>query len=157
MKIHFHIIWMFIFATFQQPYISTRKRIKDSLLRQKSQFRNFIKTWQIYVNSYEKPPIFGYWVIWYKEWPLSGNDERNFYFSRKLQKITTYNLRSGNHLARKNIWTTQYGIESVSNLGAKLWNLLPGEIKSSSFLTVFKNKISNGLLKYVDASFVRYI
>ena len=88
---------------------------------------------------------------------LSGNDERNFYFSRKLQKITTYNLRSGNHLARKNIWTTQYGIESVSNLGAKLWNLLSGEIKSSSFLTVFKNKINNGLLKYVDASFVRHI
>ena len=68
-----------------------------------------------------------------------------------------YNLRSGNHLARKNIRTTQYGIESVSNLGAKLWNLLSGEIKSSSFLTVFKNKINNGLLKYVDASFVRHI
>ena len=88
---------------------------------------------------------------------LSGNDERNFYFPRKLQKITTYNLRSGNHLARKNIWTTQYGVESVSNLGAKLWNLLSGETKSSSFLTVFKKKINNGLLKYVDASFVRHI
>ena len=47
----------------------------------------------------------------------------------------------GNHLARKNIRTTQYGIESVSNLGAKLWNLLPGKIKNSSSLTVFKNKI----------------
>ena len=54
----------------------------------------------------------------------------------------TDNLRSGNHLARKNIRTTQYGIESVSNLGAKLWwNLLPREIKNSSSLTVFKNKI----------------
>ena len=35
----------------------------------------------------------------------------------------------------------QYGIESVSNLGAKLWNPLPGEIKNSSSLTIFKNKI----------------
>ena len=39
------------------------------------------------------------------------------------------NLRRGNLLAQKNIQTTQYGIESVLNLGAKLWYLLPGEIK----------------------------
>ena len=58
-----------------------------------------------------------------------------------FQENETYNLRSGNHLARKNIRTTQYGIESVSNLGAKLWNLLPREIKNSSSLTVSKNKI----------------
>ena len=45
-----------------------------------------------------------------------------------FQESETYNFRSVNHLARKNIRTTQYGIESVSNLGAKLWNLLAGEI-----------------------------
>ena len=60
-----------------------------------------------------------------------------------FQESETYNSRSGNHLARKNIRTTQYGIESIANLGAKLWNLLPGEIKNSSSLTVFKNKIRN--------------
>ena len=54
-------------------------------------------------------------------------------------------MRSGNHLARKNIRTTQFGIKSVSNLGTKLWNLLSGEIKNSSSLTVFKNKIRNGI------------
>ena len=37
-----------------------------------------------------------------------------------FQENETYNLRSGNHLARKNIRTAQYGIESVSNLGTKL-------------------------------------
>ena len=58
-----------------------------------------------------------------------------------FHKNETYNLRSGNHLAQENIRTTQYGIESVSNLEAKLWNLLPREIKNSSSLTVFKNKI----------------
>ena len=36
-----------------------------------------------------------------------------------FQGNETYNLRSGNHLARKNIRVTQYGIESVSNLRAK--------------------------------------
>ena len=40
----------------------------------------------------------------------------------------TYNRRSGNHLARKNIGTTQYGIESVSNLVAR--DLLQGEFKN---------------------------
>ena len=58
-----------------------------------------------------------------------------------FQENGTDNLRSGNHLARKNIRATQYGIESVSNLGAKLWSLLPREIKNSSSLTVFKCKI----------------
>ena len=58
-----------------------------------------------------------------------------------FQENETYSLRSGNHLAQKNIGTTQYGIESVSNSGAKLWNLLPREIKNSSSFTVFYNKI----------------
>ena len=34
----------------------------------------------------------------------------------------------------------QCGIESVSNLGAKLWNPLPGEIKKSSSLFAFKQE-----------------
>ena len=64
-----------------------------------------------------------------------------------FQENETYNLRSGNHLARKNIRTTQYGIESISNLGAKLCNLLPGEIIYSSSLTVFINKIRKWTLE----------
>ena len=36
--------------------------------------------------------------------------------------------------------TTQYGIKSYSNLEAKLWDLLPGKIKNSAALSVFKNK-----------------
>ena len=64
-----------------------------------------------------------------------------------ILKNEIYNLRSGNHFARKNIRTTQYGIEGVSNLGAKLWNLLPGEIENNSSLTVFKNKIRKWTLE----------
>ena len=58
-----------------------------------------------------------------------------------FQENETYNLKSGNHLARKNIRTAKYGIESVSNFEAKLWNLLPRDIKNISSFTVFKNKI----------------
>ena len=35
----------------------------------------------------------------------------------------------------------QYGIQSVSILGAKICDLLPGETKNSSPLFLFKNKI----------------
>ena len=33
----------------------------------------------------------------------------------------TYNLRSGKHLSRVNV----YGTESIGNLAAKIWNLVP--------------------------------
>ena len=73
-----------------------------------------------------------------------------------FQENETYNLRSRNHLARKNIRTTQYGIESVSNLGAKLWHLLPGKIKNSSSSPFSKIK----LVKWIPEKcpcFVRHI
>ena len=63
-----------------------------------------------------------------------------------FRECETCNLSGGYHLAQKNIQTAQYGIESVSNLGAKLWNLLPGDIN-----------LENGLLKNVHVSFVRHI
>ena len=46
-----------------------------------------------------------------------------------FQENEIQNLRNGNRLARKNIRITQFRIESVSNLGVKLWDLLPVEIK----------------------------
>ena len=59
-----------------------------------------------------------------------------FVFSRKWN----LQFKEWQSFSTKEIRTTQYGIESVSNLGVKLWNLLPREIKNSSSLTVFKNK-----------------
>ena len=63
-----------------------------------------------------------------------------------FQENEIYNLRIGNYLAWKNIQTTQYGIESVSNIGAKLWALLQREIKNSS-LSVFENEIRKQILE----------
>ena len=65
----------------------------------------------------------------------------------------TYNLRSGNHLTRRNIRTTHYGIEIISNLGAKIWDLLPGEIKNASSLSVFKTKIKKWIPKKRPCNF----
>ena len=40
-----------------------------------------------------------------------------------------------------NIRTEHYGKETLSYLGPKIWNLIPGDIKSSTTLRIFKNKI----------------
>ena len=44
-----------------------------------------------------------------------------------FQKNEDYNLRSGTHLASRNKKTILFGKETVSNLGAKIWTLLPEE------------------------------
>ena len=33
------------------------------------------------------------------------------------------------HLSRVNVHSTQYGTESIGNLGAKTWNLVPAHMK----------------------------
>ena len=58
-----------------------------------------------------------------------------------FQENENYNLRSGTHLASRNIRRTLLGKETVSNLGAKIWPLLPEELKNASSLQVFKNKL----------------
>ena len=37
--------------------------------------------------------------------------------------------------------TVRYGNETLRSLGAKIWNILPNDIKSSPNLITFKNKI----------------
>ena len=52
-----------------------------------------------------------------------------------------YELRSGVHLPSRNSRTVFFGTESIMNLEAKLWNMVPQNIKSSESLNVFKSKI----------------
>ena len=53
--------------------------------------------------------------------------------SLEIMKIILFfkkmKIRSGNHLAQKDIQITQYKIENSSNLEAKLWDLLTGSKK----------------------------
>ena len=59
----------------------------------------------------------------------------------------TYNLRSGMHLSRINMHFTQYGTESIGNLGAKIWNLVPVHMKDLKALSTFKNQIKKWIPK----------
>ena len=56
-------------------------------------------------------------------------------------KNTMYNIRGGGKLKMSNIKTTNYGSETISYLGPKVWDLVPNEIKSISSLDVFERKI----------------
>ena len=56
-------------------------------------------------------------------------------------KSNTYNLRSAKHISRVNVDSAPYGTESIGNLGAKVWNLVPVHMKDLKALSTFKNQI----------------
>ena len=52
-----------------------------------------------------------------------------------------YELKSGVHIPTRNSRTVFFGTESIMNLGAKLWNMVPVNMKSSESLNILKSKI----------------
>ena len=56
-------------------------------------------------------------------------------------KNYAYKLRCDNCLSRSNIHSTHFGIESIANIAAKIWNKMPNQIKETCSLTIFKSKI----------------
>ena len=58
-----------------------------------------------------------------------------------FRDINSHNLRSGTYLSRPIFHTTHYRTESITNLGANVWELVPQNIKVANFLSSFKNKI----------------
>ena len=58
-----------------------------------------------------------------------------------IAKIPQYSLRNGSQMQLPKVRTTTFGIETISYLGGKLWHKLSTEIKESSNLAQFKNRI----------------
>ena len=56
-------------------------------------------------------------------------------------KDIRYSLRKGEVLTSYNVKTKSYGIDSISYLAPKIWNILPFEIKNSQSLKVFKRRV----------------
>ena len=69
--------------------------------------------------------------------PIIMNEVFNF------QENERYNLRSGIHLASRNMHTAHFGTDTISSLGPKLWKLIPDKIKHASTLSAFKAKIKS--------------
>ena len=63
-----------------------------------------------------------------------------------ISKNSAYELRCGNCLSRSNIHSTHFGIESIANIAAKIWNKILNEIKDVTSIAAFlKVKLKNGL------------
>ena len=58
-----------------------------------------------------------------------------------LSENSSYNIRSGITVNRRNIRTSKLGFETVSSIGAIFWNDLPDELKYADRLKIFKQKI----------------
>ena len=66
------------------------------------------------------------------------------------QKNENYDLRSGTHLANRYMHTAHFWTDTITNLGPKLWNLVPDEIKNATPLSVFKSRIKTLITAHVD-------
>ena len=53
----------------------------------------------------------------------------------------THNLRSGQLQERRHNRTTNFGVESISTLGTKIWTLVPENLGQSTSLNSFKQGI----------------
>ena len=59
-------------------------------------------------------------------------------------KEPSYSLRSkGNYFVRRNVKTTDYGVQSIKYLAPKIWDLVPDQIEDSGSLTKFKHFIKS--------------
>ena len=54
----------------------------------------------------------------------------------KFCDSTTHDLRSGQVLERRHNRTNNFGVESISTLGAKIWALVPENLRQSTSSTV---------------------
>ena len=68
---------------------------------------------------------------------LSPKTMKDIFFS----KNENYSFWSGTHLANRNIHAAHFGTDTITNLGPKIWKLVPDEIKNASSLLVFKSRI----------------
>ena len=59
----------------------------------------------------------------------------------RLNENSSYNLRCGVTMNKRKIRTRKFGFETVSTIGAILWNDLPAELKNTESLKTFKQKI----------------
>ena len=68
-----------------------------------------------------------------------------------------YNLRKTSDFAARCIKIVQYGSESLSYLGPRLWNILPDEYKKIQSVKDIKLRSDYGCLKTAPIGCVKYI
>ena len=56
-------------------------------------------------------------------------------------KNLVYNFRNAETLNSSNAGSVEYGHETITSLGAKIWKILPNDYKELTSLSTFKSKI----------------
>ena len=56
-------------------------------------------------------------------------------------KTVSYNLKSQNDFTRPNVNSEYFGINSLRYMAAKVWDMVPNDIKNVNDIESFKNKI----------------
>ena len=74
-----------------------------------------------------------------------------------FQENERYNLRSGIHLACRNIHTAHFGTDTISSLEPKLWKPIPDKIKHGSILSALKPRINLGTSTTTHADYAKYL
>ena len=74
-----------------------------------------------------------------------------------FSKNYAYELRCGNCLSGSNIHCTHFGIESIANIAAKIWNEIPNKIEEACTSTIFKSKIKKGFQRVALVVFAKHI
>ena len=75
----------------------------------------------------------------------------------KFQKNESHNLRSGIHLASRNMYIAHFGNDTISRLGSNLWKLIPDKRKHASTLSAFKAKINLGPSATAHVDYAEYL
>ena len=132
------LVWMFLSRTMNNRintlhekdlrlvYTNKSKRSFDDLLKEDKSVKIHQKNWQILATEIYK--------IKNDLGPKIMADI--FHFVEK-----PYNLRNNSIIQRQANRTVYFGIESISSLALKLWELIPSEIKSAKSINIFKYKI----------------
>ena len=74
-----------------------------------------------------------------------------------FSKNCAYELRCGNCLSGSNIHSTHFGIESIANIEAKIWNEIPNKIEEACSSTIFKSNIKKGFQRVALVVFAKHI
>ena len=62
-------------------------------------------------------------------------------------RTLTYNLNSQRDFERSFVNTSRFGLNSLRYFSSEVWNIITSDIRNASNFHIFKNKISNGILK----------
>ena len=72
-------------------------------------------------------------------------------------KLIKYNLRTQSDFFRNSVNRSKYGLNSIRFLAAKVWQMVPMEIKNLKNLKILKTKLEDGNLMDVTVNYAKIL